>query len=275
MRNIDETYKTELNFVDEFNLSRNGMIKEIKQEFNIIRLCLLESQELNEQYQSVLDRIIVMPLRKLLCEKASVLLNVCPTFKMPLLDGIEVRCGDGQHIVHTPLRIGSIQTWIPVEEWLKQNVSWFDRDVESIAQMLPKYSYEYILNKLTGKFKGLKSEFISLYACEQVEYKGEVMDVYCKRYPKDEIKNQTIYDILEQISYNKLSIYDYLKHISDKRGAHIDVGHSLVVELVNYPDNDRTTLIYYMGIQMIYAAKKQIPELENYWKEMPCLESEM
>lgn len=55
------------------------------------------------------------------------------------------------------------------------------------------------MNKLTGKFKGLKSEFISLYACEQVEYKGEVMDVYCKRYPKDEIKNQTIYDILEQI----------------------------------------------------------------------------
>ena len=99
------------------------------------------------------------------------------------------------------------------------------------------------------------------------------MDVYCKRYPKDEIKNQTIYDILEQIGYNKLSIYDYLKHISDKRGAHIDVGHSLVVELVNYPDNDRMTLIYYMGIQMIYA--KQIPELENYWKEMPCLESEM
>ena len=40
VRNIDETYKTELNFVDEFNLSRNGMIKEIEQEFNIIRLCL-------------------------------------------------------------------------------------------------------------------------------------------------------------------------------------------------------------------------------------------
>lgn len=251
MRNIDETYKTELNFVDEFNLSRNGMIKEIEQEFNIIRLCLFESQELDEQYQSVLDRIIVMPLRKLLCEKASVLLNVCPTFKMPLLDGIEVRYDDGQHIVHTPLRIGSIQTWIPVEEWLKQNVSWFDRDVKSIAQMLPKYSYEYILNKLTGKLKELKSEFISLYACEQVEYKGEVMDVYCKRYPEDEIKNQRIYDILEQIGYNKLSIYDYLKHISDKRGAHIDVGHSLVVELVNYADNDKMTLIYYMGIQMI------------------------
>ena len=36
VRNIDETYKTELNFVDEFNLSRNGMIKEIEQEFKIM-----------------------------------------------------------------------------------------------------------------------------------------------------------------------------------------------------------------------------------------------
>lgn len=100
------------------------------------------------------------------------------------------------------------------------------------------------MNKLTGKLKGLKSEFISSYDCEQVEYKGEVMAVYCKRYPEDEIKNQRIYDILEQIGYNKLSIYDYLKHISDKRGAYIDVGHSLVVELVNYADNYRMTLIY-------------------------------
>lgn len=41
VRNIDETYKTELNFVDEFNLSRNGMIKEIEQEFNIIILYLI------------------------------------------------------------------------------------------------------------------------------------------------------------------------------------------------------------------------------------------
>lgn len=38
VRNIDETYKTELNFVDEFNLSRNGMIKENEQEFNIITI---------------------------------------------------------------------------------------------------------------------------------------------------------------------------------------------------------------------------------------------
>jgi hypothetical protein len=63
------------------------MIEEIEQEFNVIRLCLSELQELDKQYQVVLDRIIVMPLRKLLCEKSSVLLKVCPGFKMPPLKG--------------------------------------------------------------------------------------------------------------------------------------------------------------------------------------------
>lgn len=37
MENFDDIYKTELNFVEEFNLSRAGMLKEIETEFNIIR----------------------------------------------------------------------------------------------------------------------------------------------------------------------------------------------------------------------------------------------
>lgn len=48
MENVDETYSVELNFLDEFNLSRNGMIKEIKTEFNIIRLCLQEMAALDK-----------------------------------------------------------------------------------------------------------------------------------------------------------------------------------------------------------------------------------
>ncbi|MDD3362622.1 MAG: hypothetical protein PHW34_13205 [Hespellia sp.] len=40
MENVDAIYKVESNFVDELNLSRNGMVKEIKPEFDIIKLCL-------------------------------------------------------------------------------------------------------------------------------------------------------------------------------------------------------------------------------------------
>ena len=39
MKKIDDSYEVKLNFIDEFNLSRNGMLNENKTEFDIIRLC--------------------------------------------------------------------------------------------------------------------------------------------------------------------------------------------------------------------------------------------
>lgn len=44
--------------------------------------------------------------------------------------------------------------------------------------MLPKYSYEYIMKKLSGrKYKSLKPKFESNFYNKQVEYKGEVMQI--------------------------------------------------------------------------------------------------
>jgi hypothetical protein len=45
------------------------MIKEIETEFDIIRLCLSELVELDIKYVPMINRILVIPLRKLLCEK--------------------------------------------------------------------------------------------------------------------------------------------------------------------------------------------------------------
>ncbi len=272
IKNVDGIYKAELNFVDEFNLSRNGMILEIEQEFNTIRLCLQQTGLLDKQYQPMIDRMMVMPLRKLLCEDSSVLLSVCPDFKMPPLSGIEVEIGDKQHLVRTPFITKDMNAWIPVEGWLKQNISWFERNKNSIAPMLPKFSYEYIMKRLNSRqFRHLKNEFNTFFISEQVEYHGEVMEVYVRKYPDDDEKNTRIYEILDEIGYNNLSLYNFIKHLSDKRGAHIDVGHSLVVDIVNHADNEGITPIHCFAIQMIFAAKKQIPELSNYWPEMPEL----
>ena len=272
MENVDKTYRTELNFIDEFNLTRNGMIKEIKTEFDIIRLCLQEMQELDKRYLPMLDRILVMPLRKLLCENNSVLLSVCPDFKMPRLVGFPITVSDNQTMIRPPFKVEPMNQWILIEHWLKQNISWFDRDSNSIARMIPKYSYEYILKKLNGRsYRTLKPKFEALFDSKQVEYMGTVTEVYCPKNPTDQNTNQEIYDILDEIGYNKLSLYDFLKHMSDKRGAHIDVGHSLVVEMVNNADSSKLTPVHYLAIQMIYAAKKQIAELSNYWPEMPEL----
>ena len=90
MKKIDDSYEVKLNFIDEFNLSRNGMLNEIKTEFDIIRLCFQEQGRLDKTYEPMLNRILVMPLRKLLCENNSVLLQVCPDFKMPHLKGYPI-----------------------------------------------------------------------------------------------------------------------------------------------------------------------------------------
>ena len=272
MENIDGVYKAELNFAEEFNLNRHGMIKEIETEFNIIRLCIQEMGELDAEYHPMLDRILVMPLRKLLCENSSVLLNVCPDFRMPPLEGLQTVLEDEQVLVRPPYKVKEVAQWIPVGEWMEQSISWFDRDVNKMAEIIPQYTYESILNKMNGKkFKSLKLQFEGMYDKKQVQFKGEVLEVYRKLNPADANANQKISEILDEIGYNRLSVYDFIKHMSDKRGAHIDVGHSLVVGLVNSKDVIGFTPIHYFAIQMIYAAKVQIPELAGYWVEMPEL----
>lgn len=273
MENIDATYKTELNFVEEFTLTRNGMIKEIKTEFNIIRLCISELLELDEEYERILDRVIVMPLRKLLCENNSVLLKVCPDFKMPKLQGYVCEIGGSQTAVRPPYMIENMQNWISVSDWLQQPISWYDRTVDTMSDMIPKYVYECISRRLNDRnYRARKQEFESKFYCRQVEYRGQVTDIYSRKNPQDEDSNKAIFEILEMIGYNKLNIYTFLKHISDKRGAHVDAGHSLIVEMINMADTNKMTPIHYFAIQMIYAAKKQIPELNDYWPNMPELQ---
>ena len=272
MENFDEIYKTELNFVEEFNLSRAGMLKEIETEFNIIRLCISQLNELDEQYIDITNRIIVMPLRKLLCEKNSVLLKVCPDFKMPKLKGFEGKISDDQYVIRPPFITEQQSEWIGIDSWLEQQISWFDRSATDMTDTIPKYSFEYILKRLNDKnFRSYKNDFESLFYSRKGLYKGEVCDVYSRVAPDDVEKNTYIFDVLNKIGYNTLSVYTFLKHLSDKRGAHLDVGHSALIQIINTADDLKLTPVHYFAIQMIYAAKKQIPELSNYWKEMPDL----
>lgn len=274
METLDEIYKAQLNFVDELDLSRAGMLKEIETEFNIIRLCISQLNELDEQYIDITNRIIVMPLRKLLCEKSSVLLKVCPDFKMPKLKGFEVKISNDQYVIRPPFITDEQSEWITIDSWLEQQISWFDRNASDMTDTIPKYSFECISKRLNDKkFRSYKNDFEKLFYNRQGIYKGEKCDIYSRVAPADVEKNKYIFDVLNMIGYNRLSIYTFLKHLSDKRGAHLDVGHSALIQIVNTADNLKLTPVHYFAIQMIYAAKKQITELSNYWAEMPELSS--
>lgn len=75
-------------------------ISEIEADFDTIRLCL----DLRGRYpdkREVFNRIIAMPLRKLLCERTgdSALERLCPGFKMFPLDGHDSNLQNNLHVI--------------------------------------------------------------------------------------------------------------------------------------------------------------------------------
>lgn len=77
-----------------------------------------------------------------------------------------------------------------------------------------------------------------------------------------------IFELMKKAGYYDLTIFDFIKHLSDKRGAHIDPGIAPLIKNINGDKNRKITPIVSFAIQLIYAAKKQIPEMQDYWSEM-------
>lgn len=255
----------ELSFVMEFTLGRKGMIKEIETEFNIVRLCMTQLYSLGNEYLPMLDRILVMPLRKLLCEKNSVLLRVAPDLKLSPLTGTEIELDNGMKMIRPNLTIAPQKQWLSVDSWLNQNIAWFDKTENDIPDMIPAFVYENILNKFK---KPEKITFDSMFELQEVMYQGQATKIYTRINPNDEHKNAIIFSMLKNIGYYDLTVYNFIKHLSDKRGAHIDVGHSPVVGLVNSPIENIITPTLCIALETIWAVKQQVPELADYWPDM-------
>lgn len=62
-----------------------------------------------------------------------------------------------------------------------------------------------------------------------------------------------------------LSDDDFLKYMSDKRGTHVDVGHSLVVALINDKDKIGLTPVYYFALQMICAERSKYQNWQAFF----------
>jgi len=53
--------------------------------------------------------------------------------------------------------------------------------------------------------------------------------------------------------------------MSDKRGTHVDVGHSLVVALINDKDKIGLTPVYYFALQMICAERSKYQNWQAFF----------
>ena len=264
LHNQMKSIEPELNFTDEFTLSRNGIAKEIEADFDTIRLCL----DLRGRYpdkREVFNRIIAMPLRKLLCERTgdSALERLCPGFKMFPLDGHDSNLQNNLHVIRPPLGFQKESTWLPLEAWKKQIVAYFSRTENDFSGWLTSYAYNGIRNNLKGRDK---TDFESYMQSEVALVGDETSNGYGLKDNTPEGRART-YARMEKAGYNQLTIYDFIKHLADKKSAHIDQAVSILVSIVNKPGQGDFNLLECIGLQLIIAAKKQIPELNDYWPQ--------
>lgn len=264
LHNQMKSIEPELNFTDEFTLSRNGIAKEIEADFDTIRLCL----DLRGRYpdkREVFNRIIAIPLRKLLCERTgdSALERLCPGFKMFPLDGHDSNLQNNLHVIRPPLGFQKESTWLPLEAWKKQIVAYFSRTENDFSGWLTSYAYNGIRNNLKGRDK---TDFESYMQSEVALVGDEPSNGYGLKDNTPEGRART-YALMEKAGYNQLTIYDFIKHLADKKSAHIDQAVSILVSIVNKPGQGDFNLLECIGLQLIIAAKKQIPELNDYWPQ--------
>lgn len=264
LHNQMKSIEPELNFTDEFTLSRNGIAKGIEADFDTIRLCL----DLRGRYpdkREVFNRIIAMPLRKLLCERTgdSALERLCPGFKMFPLDGHDSNLQNNLHVIRPPLGFQKESTWLPLEAWKKQIVAYFSRTENDFSGWLTSYAYNGIRNNLKGRDK---TDFESYMQSEVALVGDEPSNGYGLKDNTPEGRART-YALMEKAGYNQLTIYDFIKHLADKKSAHIDQAVSILVSIVDKPGQGDFNLLECIGLQLIIAAKKQIPELNDYWPQ--------
>lgn len=214
LHNQMKSIEPELNFTDEFTLSRNGIAKEIEADFDTIRLCL----DLRGRYpdkREVFNRIIAMPLRKLLCERTgdSALERLCPGFKMFPLDGHDSNLRNNLHVIRPPLGFQKESTWLPLEAWKKQIVAYFSRTENDFSGWLTSYAYNGIRNNLKGRDK---TDFESYMQSEVALVGDEPSNGYGLKDNTPEGRART-YALMEKAGYNQLTIYDFIKHLADKK----------------------------------------------------------
>ena len=264
-------YKTELNFLTPFRLSRNGIILEITDEFNLMSWAMSQISALDAEDMEMMDKVIVTSLRKLLFENQhpSILLEVCPDFKLPPLKGNVIDGDDKLKMVLPPYDFSDESLWLDVKTWGEQKIAYYEKDVPDLPEGIPVDTFKCIKNRLKGSEK---NELEHLFILKTIQYKGENLDVYIRKNLEDESSSSKIFSLLTKAGYYHISIYDFIKHLSDKRGAHIDFDIVPLVKIINGRAKDgRITAVQWFAIHLIYAAKRQIPELSDYWPEMDNL----
>lgn len=209
-----EVFNGEVNFLTEEVMSRSEMITELWHEFDFICFCQALMNPYGIDARKMLDKFLALSLRKLLIDKSSLLLRVCPDFKMPPLSGKIFDCpGENKDIksktVWTDIHVKKQCEWIPVEEWSNQIISKIEKTAEDIPILVSDRYFQKIM-RVTGN----KKEIQSYYQQEEIDSNGLKETIWRLKDPEE---NQAkVFKVLKEYGYYDLTIYRMIKHIADK-----------------------------------------------------------
>lgn len=256
---MSDALYNEVNFLTEDDqLFGESLYRTIKAEFDLIRYWQSMTKLFGYEARTVLDNYIALSLRKLLCDKESLILKVCPDFKMPPLSGREFRCpgeeGEMQLVEINPdITIESESEWISLDLWLNEKIAWIEKDVTNIPDAYSNRFYSLLAKKLSS------TKFTTFFECK---HDGKDI-IWCLKNPQTD--KQKIYELLKDNGYYDLRIRTLIKHIADKNGAHLDDKKSIWVRMANQSSDIYTSAMSAFATQMMYAATKQIEGLSDYF----------
>lgn len=78
-----------------------------------------------------------------------------------------------------------------------------------------------------------------------------------------------IYYLLTKAGYYSLNVYDYIKHLSDRRGAHIDFTIAPLVKIMKGNSKGKNiTAVQGIALLLILTVRKEFLEVKGHWTEM-------
>lgn len=258
----------EVNFLTEFSNLGGGTIQTIKTEFDFIQMCQNMMKPFGIQARDILDRYIALALRKLFCDKNSLLIQECEDFRMPPLCGHKFECaGEDNEMriveIYPVIHIKRIEEWVPVNEWLNEKIAWIDKGVDEIPEEYGEIFFQEIVTKLEDR----RQEFLCYFDWEE----GKKPNVWRLKNPNE--NRLKVYSILKDKGYYDLTIKRLIKHIADKQGAHLDRKRSLWISMANQGKEMGYSAMSTFATHMIYASTKQIKALKDYYVIEPNIET--
>ena len=111
-------------FIDEFELSPKFMVSELKNEFDIVMMCLRKSVKSDKHDRELYNRILATSIRKLLFDgNKSTLKIVCESFKMPSMGDKWYETYGKLRVLLPSMDLNKKDDWCPLESWRNQKIA--------------------------------------------------------------------------------------------------------------------------------------------------------